>query len=43
MEDDLHMLSPGDGFKWNQLGDVVGRKLLVDIPKNEVIYPSQIR
>ena len=41
-EDDLHMLSPGDGFKWDQLDDVVGKKLLVDIPKNEVIYPNQI-
>ena len=41
-EEDLHMLSPGDGFKWNQLGDVVGKTLLVDIPRNEVIYPNQI-
>ena len=41
-EDDLHMLSPGDGFKWDQLSEVVGKKLLVDIPKNEVIYPNQI-
>ena len=41
-EDDLHMLSPGDGFKWNQLNEVVGKKVLVDIPKNEVIYPQQI-
>lgn len=41
-EEDLHMLSPGDGFKWDQLSEVVGKKLLVDIPKNEVIYPNQI-
>lgn len=41
-EDDLHMLSPGDGFKWDQLSEVVGKQLLVDIPKNEVIYPNQI-
>ncbi len=41
-EEDLHMLSPGDGFKWSQLSEVVGKKLLVDIPKNEVIYPNQI-
>lgn len=41
-EDDLHMLSPGDGFMWDQLNEVVGRKLLVDIPQNEVIYPNQI-
>lgn len=42
-EDDLHMLSPGDGFKWDQIKEVVGKKLLVDIPQNEVIYPNQIQ
>ncbi len=41
-ESDLHMLSPGDGFKWSQLSEVVGKTLLVDIPKNEVVYPNQI-
>lgn len=41
-ENDLHMLSPGDGFKWSQKDEVIGKKLLVDIPKNEVIYPNQI-
>lgn len=41
-ENDLHMLSPGDGFKWSQIDEVVGKKLLVDILKNEVIYPNQI-
>jgi sialic acid synthase len=41
-ESDLHMLSPGDGFKWSQLSEVMGKTLLVDIPKNEVIYPNQI-
>lgn len=42
-ENDIHMLSPGDGFKWSQLSEVVGKALLVDIPKNEVIYPTQIK
>lgn len=41
-ENDLHMLSPGDGFKWSQLREVVGKTLQVDIPKNEVIYPNQL-
>lgn len=41
-ESDLHMLSPGDGFKWSQLSEVVGKTLIVDIPKNEVVYPNQI-
>ena len=35
---DLHMLSPGDGFKWNQINEVVGKTLITDIPKNEIIY-----
>ena len=42
-EEDIHMLSPGDGFKWSQLAEVVGKTVLVDIPKNEVIYPKQIQ
>lgn len=42
-EEDLHMLSPGDGYKWNQLGEVVGKTLLADIPANEVIYPNDLR
>lgn len=41
-ESDLHMLSPGDGFKWSQLSEVVGKTLLVDVQKNEIIYPNQI-
>jgi sialic acid synthase len=41
-ESDLHMLSPGDGFKWCQLSEVVGKMLLTDIPKNEIIYPNII-
>lgn len=41
-ENDLHMLSPGDGFKWDQLGEVVGKRLLRAIPANEIIYPKDI-
>lgn len=40
--DDLHMLSPGDGYKWSQVNEVVGKKVKVDIPTNEVIYPQFI-
>lgn len=42
-EEDLHMLSPGDGFKWNQLSEIVGKKVIVDIPQNEVIYNHMIQ
>ena len=41
-EDDLHMLSPGDGYKWCDKEKVVGHKALVDIPENELIYSNMI-
>ncbi|MDO5760926.1 MAG: N-acetylneuraminate synthase family protein [Bacteroidota bacterium] len=41
--EDLHMLSPGDGFKWSQIAEVVGKTAKVDIPKNEVIYPTYLQ
>lgn len=37
-ESDLHLLSPGDGFKWKDLNKIVGRKIKVDISKDEIIY-----
>ena len=42
-EDDLHMLSPGDGFKWSQKNEVIGKTVQVEIPANEVIYPDMIK
>lgn len=42
-EEDLHLLSPGDGFKWNQLSLVVGSTLLEAVPRNEIIYPKHIK
>ena len=41
--EDLHMLSPGDGFKWTQLGEVIGRQLVNDIPANEIVYPKDLQ
>lgn len=41
--DDLHMLSPGDGYKWSQIGEVLGRTVTADIPANEVIYPQFLK
>lgn len=41
-EDMLHMLSPGDGYKWNQLSQVVGRVVKNRIPANEIIYPEDL-
>jgi sialic acid synthase len=41
-ETDLHMLSPGDGFKWKQKDNIVGKKAIANIPANEIIYPNMI-
>ena len=40
--EDLHMLSPGDGYKWCDVNKVIGKTVLKDIPKNEIIYPNLI-
>ena len=37
---DLHLLSPGDGFKWNEREKILGKKIKIDIGKNEIIYPD---
>lgn len=42
-ENDLHMLSPGDGYKWAQKDEVIGKTVTVEIPKDEVIYPNMIK
>jgi len=40
--EDIHLLSPGDGFKWNQKESVIGKKATKDIPKDEIIYKDLI-
>lgn len=40
--DDIHMLSPGDGFKWSDKDLVVGHVAKTDIPANEIIYPDML-
>ena len=42
-KEDLHMLSPGDGYKWIQVNEIVGKTVLCEIPKNEVIYSNMIK
>lgn len=39
---DIHMLSPGDGYKWMDRDQVIGHKVICKIPRNEIIYPSAI-
>lgn len=41
-QEDLHLLSPGDGFKWAEIDKVIGKKLVNDIPANEVIYHKDL-
>ena len=41
-EDDIHMLSPGDGFKWVDKDLVIGKKAKTDIEVNEVIYKTNL-
>lgn len=41
-KEDLHMLSPGDGYKWRDLDKVVGKTLTQDIPANEIIYSKHL-
>ncbi len=42
-EDDIHMLSPGDGFKWSQRDRVIGHQVINPIEADEIIYPSDIK
>ncbi|MCA6362439.1 MAG: N-acetylneuraminate synthase family protein [Bacteroidetes bacterium] len=41
-ENDLHMLSPGDGFKWADRAQVIGKKLTADVPADEIIYAPHL-
>ncbi|WP_284651800.1 N-acetylneuraminate synthase family protein [Flavobacterium terrisoli] len=42
-EEDLQLLSPGDGYKWSQKAEIIGKQVQVTVPKNELIYPDMIR
>jgi len=43
VESDLHLLSPGDGFKWTEKDLLIGKTLLKDIEINEIIYPFYLK
>jgi 3-deoxy-D-glycero-D-galacto-nononate 9-phosphate synthase len=38
----IHLLSPGDGFKWIERKKVIGKTAITDIPENEIIYSHLI-
>ncbi|GET27033.1 N-acetylneuraminate synthase family protein [Prolixibacter sp. NT017] len=41
-EKDIHLLSPGDGYRWSERDEVIGKKLTKDISGNEIIYPDYV-
>ncbi|MEO8109962.1 MAG: N-acetylneuraminate synthase family protein [Ginsengibacter sp.] len=41
-ENDVHLLSPGDGFKWNQRDLIIGKSIIRPLTKNEIIYKDNI-
>jgi len=41
-ENDIHLLSPGTGFKWMERSNVVGKRVKSEILANEIIYPKNL-
>jgi len=41
-EEMLQMLSPGDGFKWNERNKIIGKKLIKTINAGEIIYEKYL-
>lgn len=42
-QDMFHLLSPGDGVKWSDKDQLIGKKLAADLQKNEIIYSSLLQ
>jgi sialic acid synthase SpsE len=42
-EKDIHLLSPGDGVKWIDKTNIVGKVLVNDLPKDEIVYLKNIK
>jgi len=41
-ENDIHLLSPGDGYSWHERSLIIGKKASVDIDANEIIYNKHL-
>lgn len=41
-ENDIHLLSPGDGFKWSQKDSIIGKRLRASLSKDEIIYLNNL-
>ena len=42
-EKDIHLLSPGDGVKWIDKNQLIGKTLSSNIPKDEIIYLKNLK
>jgi sialic acid synthase len=42
-ENDIHLLSPGDGVKWVDKDQLIGKTVSLDLPKDEIIYLKNIK
>jgi sialic acid synthase len=42
-DEDIHLLSPGDGFKWAEKKEVLGKRLIKPLPKDEIIYSDNLK
>ncbi|WP_297089119.1 N-acetylneuraminate synthase family protein [uncultured Draconibacterium sp.] len=40
--EDIHLLSPGDGVKWADKQQILGKRAKTDILANEIIYPKMV-
>ena len=36
-KENIHMISPGDGLKWDSIGELIGKKINKDLSKNSLI------
>jgi sialic acid synthase len=42
-EEFLHLLSPGNGYKWDERNQIIGKVAREDIPKDEIIHKHMIK
>jgi sialic acid synthase len=42
-DEDIHLLSPGDGYKWINKNEVIGKQLKSELLRNEIIYSNILK
>lgn len=42
-EKDIHLLSPGDGFKWYERNKVIGKMIIKPLAQDEIIYKENLQ